>query len=65
MGEASSSLFLGDLIVVLELVCICVVALLVKRGECIHKLSISGPSLLSFPSLAVLTESWAGAWQQG
>ena len=65
-GEASPSLFLGDLVVVLELVCICVVVLLVKGGECIHKLSIAGlASLLRFSSLAVPTESWVGTWEQG
>ena len=45
-GEASPSLFLGDLIVVFEFVCICVVVLIVKGGECIHKLR-----KVSFPDL--------------
>ena len=67
-GEASPSLFLGDLTVVLEPVSICAVVLLVKgRGvhmQVEHSL-ISRPSLLSFPSLEVPIESWVGAWEQG
>ena len=66
--EASPTLFLDHQIVVLKLVCICVVVLLVMGGSAYTQVEdslISRPFLLSFPSLAVMTESWVGAWEQG